>query len=245
MAGTAYNPADPAQQSFLAALALGETGTASDAYSLGVGTSGDLAGAPTSSSGFPQFSGWGGSHAAGAYQFQPSTWEPIAAAHGLNFQNPADQNAGAWYEAQSAYSSATNGGDLETALANPSDYGTIQSALKSIWPSVTGGPATAAPAGLAADLASGTGSPAVAGTAGLGLAGGGTGSGQTSGGGGGKAGGVLGFVGDAFTRFGLLIAGGLIVFVALWQLVSNTGAVPSPAQTVKAGGRALATIAEA
>ena len=93
--GVAYNPYDPTQQAFLSALASGEAGTAG--YMSGVGPNGgsDLTGAPTDQYGFPQWNGFGNSHAAGEYQFQPATWDAVAAQHNLNFGNPADQNAAA------------------------------------------------------------------------------------------------------------------------------------------------------
>jgi hypothetical protein len=238
MAPVAYNPDDPTQAGFLSALALGESGGAPNAYAIGVGGA-DLTGASVGQYGFPQWTGQGGSHAAGAFQFQPGTFDPIAATHGLNFENPEDQNAAAWYYAQSTYAAA-GGGDLEAALQNPSAFAGIQAALAKAWPSVTGNAATHGQ-GLASDLASGAGAPiAGAGTASPGAAG--TPASGAPGAGAGPAD-FIATVESFFVRFGLIIAGGLIVIVALWQLLSQTGAVPSPGQTARAAGKGLAAIA--
>ena len=143
----AFNPSDPLQQKFLSALALGESGTGSQSSMMGVGGT-DLSGLPTDQYGFPEWSGSGNSHAAGIFQFQPSTWDSLASTYGLNFSNTSDQEAGAWILAQQAdpslYSQLQSG-----------DYGAVQGALSGIWPSVAGN--GAAPQGLALDLASGTG----------------------------------------------------------------------------------------
>lgn len=128
-----YNPNDPTQQSFLQRIRSGES-TGPNAYFQGYGNV-DLSGAPTNSTGFPIWSGnaAANTHAAGGYQFQPGTWNPIATKYNLNFQNPADQDAAAWYDAQTVYQNKT-GGDLTTSLAtNPSGVG---SALHSEWTSV-------------------------------------------------------------------------------------------------------------
>jgi muramidase (phage lysozyme) len=137
----AYNPDDPTQQSFLASIRQGEVGGASTASSYQEGYGGvSTAGSSTDSYGFPQWSGSstadGPTHAAGSYQFEPSTWDSVAAAHNLNFQNPQDQDAAAWYLAQDQYSSKT-GGSLEGAL-QAGDYSSVQSAEASTWPSVNG-----------------------------------------------------------------------------------------------------------
>jgi muramidase (phage lysozyme) len=233
----AYNPADPLQTAFLAALALGETGGNAGAYSEGVG-GGNLAGAATDQYGFPVWTGQGQSHAAGAFQFQPGTWSQIAATYGLNFQNPEDQNAGAWYEAEQQFQAVT-GGSLETALAT-GVYQEIETALASVWPSVTGN--ASAPQGLAYSLANNQGAALV--------------TSPTAGSGSGAAGGAVAggaaatpsigatdFIGEVegfFVRFGLVLVGGIVVIVALWQLLSDAGAVPSPAQTAKGAGAAIA-----
>ena len=54
-------------------------------------------------------------------------------------------------------------------------------------------------------------------------------------------GGASDIIGNLLTRGGLIFVGGIVALVALWQLLSNTGAVPSPKDTVKAVGRAGAT----
>jgi muramidase (phage lysozyme) len=240
MASVAYNPDDPTQAGFLSALALGETGGNPGAYAIGVGGA-DLTGAPTDQYGFPQWTGQGSSHAAGAFQFQPGTFDPIAATHGLNFENPEDQNAAAWYYAQSTYAAA-GGGDLETALQTPSAFAGVQAALAKVWPSVTGNAATHGQ-GLASDLASGAGAPIAGAPSGTAGAAGTPASGQ-SGAGAGPAD-FIATVESFFVRFGLIIAGSLIVIVALWQLLSQTGVVPSPAQTAKAAGKGAAALVAA
>ena len=150
MAGlVAYNPDDPAQAGFLAALAQGETGGSANSAFTGTGGA-NLSGLATDQYGFPSWSGLGNSHAAGTFQFQPGTWDTIAAQFGLNFQNPQDQAEGAWYLAQQTYAQQNNGASLETALNTPSAYGTIQSSLKNVWTSVTGNQAN--PTGLASVL---------------------------------------------------------------------------------------------
>lgn len=231
MPTTAYNPYDPTQQGFLSALALGES-SGSHPYSQGVGGV-DLSGAPTDASGFPQWGGFGNSHAAGAFQFQPATWDAEASAHGLNFQNPADQNAAAWYLAQDTYSAKT-GGDLATDL-KAGKFSSVQSALASVWPSVTGN--AAAPGGLVASLTGGKGAN---------IAGGNPTSADTSGGIGSMLSGLNPFAGIAnnFVRIGLIAVGVVILVVALWYLLSDAGVVPSPGDTAKAAGK-LAVVAAA
>lgn len=143
MSITAYNPNDPTQQAFLANLMKGED--ASGAPFLGYGGV-DLTGQSTDQFGFPQ---WGGAatgngqttHAAGLFQFQPGTWDQIAGQFGLNFQNPQDQAAGAWYLAQQSYATAT-GNDLTSAL-QAGDTGNVNSVLSSVWSSLGSGQATA------------------------------------------------------------------------------------------------------
>jgi muramidase (phage lysozyme) len=44
---------------------------------------------------FPQWDGWEGSHAAGAYQFEPATWAWIAGVLGLADFSPLAQNLAA------------------------------------------------------------------------------------------------------------------------------------------------------
>ena len=218
----AYNPSDTLQSQFLSALALGETGTNGNAWTEGVGGV-TLNGLPTDQYGFPTWSGNGSSHAAGAFQFQPGTWDQVASQYGLNFANPSDQQAGAWYYAQQQYAQVTGGQSLEAALQS-GQFQTVQQALAAVWPSVTGN--AAAPQGLAYDLQNGVG-------AALGGSGSATSSTGAAGGTAASSQGIVGTVEQFFVRFGLIILGGLVVLVALWQLLSNQGVVPSPGETVK------------
>jgi muramidase (phage lysozyme) len=129
----AYNPNDPRQQALLAAINAGEASPTVYPNPYVIGTGGvNLSGAPTDAYGFPIWSGTGNSHAAGAFQFQPGTWDSIASQYNLNFQNPADQNAGAWYNAQQAYAANTNGGSLYDALGS-GNPGQVTSALGGQW----------------------------------------------------------------------------------------------------------------
>ncbi len=229
MTAVAYNPSDPTQQSFLSSLALGETGNSSFASMEGVGGV-NLSGTSTDQYGFPEWSGDSNSHAAGTFQFQPATWDQEASQYNLNFQNPSDQQAGAWYLAQQTYAQQNGGASLETALQN-GDYSQVQSSLASVWPSVTGN--QAAPQGLAANLASGTGAS---------LSGGSSASGASSTSSGSN---LLADVENFFVRFGLIIIGGVVIIVALWQLLASQGAVPSPGDTAKAVGHAATALVAA
>lgn len=220
MPAVAYNPNDPTQQSFLAALGLGETGKAGG-YHTGVGGT-DLSGATTDQYGFPQWGGFGNSHAAGEFQFQPATWDAVAAAHGLNFQNPADQNAAAWYLAQDTYAAKT-GGNLADDLA-AGKTGQVQSALASVWPSVTG---NAASPGLVDAIKNGLGSL---------IAGGNPTSADTSTGPGG-GGGIAGWLSNEFSRIGLLVIGVVVLLIALWWLLSDAGVVPSAGDVAKTAAK--------
>jgi hypothetical protein len=217
----AYNPSDQAQQSFLSALALGETGGASNAATLGYGGT-DLSGATGDQFGFPSWTGLGNSHAAGIYQFQPATWDNLAKNYNLNFSNPQDQSAGAWILAQQTYAAKT-GGSLSDALA-AGNYSSVQDALHSIWPSVSGN--GSAPQGLAANLAAGVGA-AIPGAAGAEAIAGGSGSSSAPLG-------IIGAIDNWFVRFGLVAVGGIVVIAALWALLSNAGYIPSAKQVAKA-----------
>lgn len=132
-----YNPNDPTQQAFLATLQQGESGGYSNPYFIGYGGA-NLTGASTDAFGFPQWTGasvnGSETHAAGAYQFQPGTWDQIAAQYNLNFQNPADQNAAAWYLAQQNYNNST-GGSLYNDL-NSGDYQQVATTLLPTWTSL-------------------------------------------------------------------------------------------------------------
>ena len=227
----AYNPSDTLQTQFLSALALGETGNQSNAWTEGVGGV-NVSGLPTDQYGFPTWSGNGSSHAAGAFQFQPGTWDQIASQYGLNFANPSDQQAGAWYYAQQQYAQVTGGQSLEAALQS-GQYQSVQQALAAVWPSVTGN--AAAPQGLAMDLQNGVG--ANLGGSGAGTSATGAGGSTASGGG---STGIVGTVEQFFVRFGLIILGALVILVALWQLLSDRGVVPSPGDVAKGVAGAVA-----
>lgn len=213
----AYDPNDITQQSFLAALALGETGGGTGSSWVGYGGA-DLSHASTDQYGFPQWGGVGNTHAAGTYQFQPSTWDDIASRYGLNFSNPNDQSAGAWYLAEETYSNRT-GRSLQQDLAS-GNMSQVQSALAGIWPSVTGN--QAAPGGLVQSIMNGLGM-------GGGASGGSSGS-TTASSGNPLWDGVV----NIFQRFGVLIIGGFILVIALWVMLSDAGVVPSPKDTMKA-----------
>ncbi len=135
----------------------------------------------------------------------------------MNFQHPGDQNAAAWYLAQDTYKAKT-GGDLSEALAG-GQFSSVQGALASVWPSVTGNGASP---GLATALTKGLGSGLSGGTNPI--------SDDTS---------IMDklnpakIIGNEFVRIGLLAVGALILLVALWALLSQTGVVPSPADTAK------------
>jgi len=226
---TAYNPYDPTQQSFLSALALGESRGASSTF-LGVGGK-DLSGAPTDQYGFPEWGGFGNSHAAGIFQFQPATFEQYASEYNLNFRNPGDQNAAAWYLAQDTFKKQT-GGDLSTALSS-GQFSSIQTALAKVWPSVTGNGASP---GLAAALSSGLGVDTGAATNPI--------SEDTS-----PLARLLDSlnpvqaIGNEFARIAIVAVGALILLVALWFLLANTGVVPSPGEVAKTASKAALAIA--
>lgn len=245
MSDVAFNPDDPIQQQFLAALAKGESPTGSNPYQEGYGNV-DLSNQPTDQYGFPAEASGVPSSAAGPFQFVQGTWDKVASQFNLNFSNPSDQEAGAWYNAQQTFQAAT-GGSLEEAATqaeagNTSAATAIQNALRGQWPSVSGN--AAAPQGLAQDLVQGIGA-----NLGSGPATGQPNTGATSGSEsanpsstatGGSSGSILTDVEDFFIRFGLIIIGGLVILVALWQLLSDHTALPSPGATVKAAGEAIA-----
>lgn len=203
---TAYDPNNPTQGRFLAALARGESGGGTGSSWLGFGGI-DLSNAPTDQYGFPLWSGVGNTHAAGTFQFQPRTWADVASRYGLDFHSPADQSAGAWYLAEETYSHNTGGRSLEQDLQS-GDTSRVQSALASVWPSVTGNGAN--PGGLVSAFLKGGGSSSSGGSAAPG------------------GGGIMDAIVNIVQRFGLVIIGGIIVLVALWSLLSSQGLVPSP-----------------
>lgn len=143
-----FDPANKMQREFLDAIALGETAHRNDAYILGVGTI-SVASYPRNKYGFPIWPGLKNSHAAGRYQFEPSTWARIAERYSLNFSNPRDQDAGAWYLAESDYH-ARSGEQLVSALKRGA-FDQVQKCLFATWPSVNGNGAS--PHGLAHLLA--------------------------------------------------------------------------------------------
>lgn len=149
----AYNPDDPTQTGFLSALALGETGNSSGASHEGFGGV-DLSSAPTDNVGFPiQAAGSNVSSAAGTYQFLHGTYDEVAGELGLTDFSQGSQNEAAWQYAQQTYAAKT-GGSLYDALKS-GNFQSVQTALASVWPSVSGN--GAAPGGLAASLAGGQG----------------------------------------------------------------------------------------
>lgn len=219
MATVAYDPNNSVQQKFLRALALGETGNAGlSAVLEGVGGS-NLSGSSYDQYGFPQWQGEGSSHAAGIFQFEPSTWDSLASTYNLNFGNATDQQEGAWYLAQDTYAQNTGGKSLIDAL-NSGDYGSIQSALSGVWPSVTGNQAN--PQGLAAALQSGAGAD---------LSGSGSSSSSSSSSG---SGGILADVENWFTRFGLIAVGSVIVILALYFILKKYDVIPPISSVAKA-----------
>lgn len=219
----AYDPNNAVQQRFLASLARGETGGGSGSSFVGYGGI-DLSHTETDQYGFPLWGGVGNTHAAGTYQFQPGTWRDVASRFGLNFQNPQDQNAGAWYLAEETYSRST-GHSLQADLA-AGNVSQVQSALAAVWPSVNGNGAN--PQGLAASFLNGLGLGNSAGASGGATAGAGS---QPS---------IIDTVVNIFQRFGLVIIGAIIVLVALWVLLAERGVVPGPGTVAKTAGAAIA-----
>lgn len=210
----AYNANDSVQQSFLSALALGESGGSANPYSVGYGGT-DLTGSPTDQYGFPTWSGVGNTHAAGAFQFQPGTWAGVASEYGLDFNNPQDQNAGAWYEAQKA--DPTLESDLQAG-----NFSKVQSALAKIWPSVMGSASN--PQGLAGAIGAGAGST---------IAGASVAS-PTSAADAAASANPFAIIENWFLRGGLIIVGGIVVVIALYFLLSNNGVIPKVSKLASA-----------
>lgn len=151
------------------------------------------------------------------------TWQDIATQYNLNFGNTSDQAAGVWYTAQQADP------NLESQL-QAGNYSAVQSALASVWPSVTGSQGT--PSGLAAALA------ALTNTATSTAASTGTGTATSYDQGvpnpaGAPTGSSSSGLGTLLQRWGLIAVGVVIVFVALWWLMSTTGYVPSPQKVAR------------
>jgi muramidase (phage lysozyme) len=220
MPRTAYNQYDPLQNAFLSALAKGESPGGEKGLYIGVGGA-DLRQAPVDEYGFPQWSGFGNSHAAGWFQFQPGTWEEYASKYQLNFRSPDDQKAGAWLLAQDRYK-ANTGRDLTEAL-KAGDYLSVENALSKTWTSTPGRLANTLAQGDGVDI--GTETPISADTSPLARL---AGSLPLPGIGLGGA--------DMFVRIGLLVIGAVVILIALWHLLSQTGVVPSPADTAKLAG---------
>lgn len=150
----AYNPDDPTQTGFLSALALGETGNSSYASTEGFGGVNLAGDENVDNVGFPlQGAGQNASSAAGTYQFLHGTYDEVAGELGLTDFSQSSQNEAAWQYAQQTYQQKT-GGSLYQALKD-GNYSSVQNALTSVWPSVSGN--ASAPKGLAASLAGGQG----------------------------------------------------------------------------------------
>ena len=65
------------------------------------------------------------SHAAGAYQFQPGTWAPIAKKLGLTDFSPKSQDAGAKYLAEQTYQAQTGRSIVEDWKKGAVDWGAL------------------------------------------------------------------------------------------------------------------------
>lgn len=230
----AYNPYDPRQQQLLGAISLSEVGNAANAQYLGTGFV-DLSDAPRNEYGFPIWSGTGNSRAAGFFQFQPGTWEQYAEQYDLNFQDANDQKAAAWYLAQDTYRKE-KGGELVAAL-EAGKYSDIESALgRTQWIGARGKLAQFLSGGKGAKLPDGTNAPSED-TSGFSwerfnpfrnpL----TEPGSTE------------SVGDTFVRVGLIVVGVAVILVAIWRLLSDSGAVPSAGKIVKGVTKAAGAVA--
>lgn len=153
-----YSSTDPLIQALLNAISGGESGGPVSGNNLFLGYGGaNLTGSQTNSFGFPIWAGvqtaYGPTHAAGIFQFEPGTFNNIAAQYGLNFNSVSGQSAAAWYNAQQAdpglYQQLQSG-----------NIGAIQSALTGQWPSVNSSAfASRLSAGLSGGGASSSGNP--------------------------------------------------------------------------------------
>ena len=202
MPAVAYNPSDPEQRELLAAI----KGVESGKYWEGTGGA-DLSGYARNQYGFPIWSGVGNSHAAGAYQFQPGTWKIVAEQYGLNFANPADQDAGAWYNAQRVYSART-GRSLDDDL-NAGLWDSVKTGLQGEWQGILTNPGkflSILSDGVASEVSPGvttsTGTPSFI----------------TS---------PIQAASAYFVRGGMILVGGLILGVALWALLSKADVLPN------------------
>lgn len=201
----AYNREDAEQNAFLATVRQLESG---GNYYVGNGGA-NLAGAPVDQYGFPQWSGQGNSHAAGAYQFQPGTWKEIASRFGLNFQNKADQDEGAWYNAQIKYSDKTGGRDLDADL-DAGKFQFIQQTLSMEWTSFPKGFAKTIAGYLGSSPELSEGATDTNGTPSL----------LTS---------PVEAAKSYFVRGGMVLTGAIILLVALWALL-NSGVIGKAAK---------------
>lgn len=77
------------------------------------------------------------SSAAGRYQFLGSTWDDVAAQHGLSDFSPQSQDLGAWFLAADEYKRDT-GRDLQADLAAGRTEAVVPS-LRDVWTSLPGG----------------------------------------------------------------------------------------------------------
>ena len=203
MAGAvAYNANDPEQRELLAAIRGVESGN----YWEGTGGS-DLSGRPRNEYGFPIWSGVGKSHAAGAYQFQPGTWKIVAEQFNLNFANPSDQDAGAWYNAQRVYSAKTGrslDADLDAGL-----WDKVRTGLQGEWQGILVNPSkflSILSDGVASEVAPGATDTS------------GTPNFLTS---------PIQATAAYFVRGGMILVGAIILVVALWALLSKADLVPN------------------
>lgn len=132
-----YNPNDPVESAFLTALSSNEGNALYEGYK-GI----DLTNYPKDQYGFPIWPGvtdastlFKPTHAAGFFQFEPGTFDSVAAANpGISFDSLQGQQAAAWLYAQDTFSKNT-GGDLYTTLKQGNNSA-VQKALINVWPSV-------------------------------------------------------------------------------------------------------------
>lgn len=119
----------PVLQAFLIALSMGESENDIRDYNefYGGGYFEDF-------STFPDWEGKDNSHAAGRYQFEPSTWDEVAAACDLQDFTPKSQDIGAAYLARKRYNMKT-GRELVTDLTS-GFLDLVPSALRPTWTSL-------------------------------------------------------------------------------------------------------------
>lgn len=107
---------------------------------------------------YPTVPGWHNSHAVGAYQDQPGTWDRIVKGTGLQDFSPASQDKGNWWLAQQDYHTRT-GRDLAADLKRGGMSSYIAANLSGTWSSLSN-PGTSAI--LDANLADAQAPPAAA-----------------------------------------------------------------------------------